>query len=268
MGSGLQFHGLRRDGPDFPADIQLSWLPTSDGTLQVATIRDITDRRRLERLRDDFIANAAHELRTPLTTLAGLGETLARSFDVMTRADIDDAFAAMKRQGERARVLISNLLDLSNVEGGRATFTVVAVELGPLVHRVLEAAPPPDGKTVTVAMPRDLRVRADPARLEQVVSNLLVNAYRYGGTDIRIDALTHDDRVVLSLSDDGKGVAPDLVATLFEPFTRGKEAGVVRGSGIGLALCRRILQGMDGAISYEALPPRGASFLVSLSRQS
>jgi PAS domain S-box-containing protein len=264
MGTDLDLFGLRRDGTEFPVDIQLSTLPTRGGRLPVAAIRDVTERRRLEHLRDDFVANAAHELRTPLTTLAGLGETLSRSFDTMERADIEDAFAAMARQGERARVLISNLLDLSNIEGGRSNFATVDVQLKPLVNRVLEAAPPPDGKTVVIAVSSEVGVRADPDRLAQVVTNLLVNAYRYGGQEIRIHALADPTQVIFAVSDDGAGIEPDLVPQLFEPFTRGRAASVVRGSGIGLALCRRILEGMNGEIRYEPMLPGGSRFSVTL----
>jgi protein-histidine pros-kinase len=268
MGAGLELFGLKRDGTEFPVDIQVSSLRTKDGTLPVAAIRDVTERRRLEHLRDDFIGNAAHELRTPLTTLAGLGETLAQSFDVMARSDIEDAFSAMERQGDRAKVLISNLLDLSNVEGGRADFTIVEVDLLALVGRVLEAAPPPEDKTITVTVPDYLTVLADPDRLEQVVSNLLVNAYRYGGHEIQVSAMQREHRVIMSIADDGNGIAQDYVPTLFEPFTRGKETNVVRGSGIGLALCRRIVEGLDGEIWYEPIRPHGSNFRVSLKERS
>jgi signal transduction histidine kinase len=226
------------------------------------------ERRKLEHLRDDFIANAAHELRTPLTTLSGLGETLARHFDDMARVDINDAFAAMARQGERARVLIANLLDISNVEGGRAKFVIVDVDIALLVARVLEAAPPPDGEIVLLGVANNLTVRADSSRLEQVITNLLVNAYRYGGPDIRIDSVSEESRVVLSITDDGKGVAPEFVPKLFEPFTRGSQASTVRGSGIGLALCRGIVEGMGGEIWYDAVGSGGSSFRVSLNRMS
>jgi PAS domain S-box-containing protein len=266
MGTDIGLFGVRRDGGEFPVDIQLSTVPTKIGRLPAAVIRDVTERRRLEHLRDDFVANAAHELRTPLTTLAGLGETLSRSFDVMERSDIDEAFAAMARQGERARVLISNLLDLSNIEGGRTDFAIANIEMSPLLERVLEAAPPPDDKVVTFAVPAGISVRADPDRLAQVVTNLLVNAYRYGGKQIRINGLTEGSRIVLAVIDDGAGIERDLVPKLFEPFTRGKAASVVRGSGIGLALCRRIVEGMDGEIRYEQIVPRGSSFRVSLKR--
>jgi two-component system sensor histidine kinase KdpD len=244
--------------------IQLSSLSTKAGALPVAAIRDITEQRRQEHLREDFIANAAHELRTPLTTLAGLGETLSRSFDAMDRHDINDAFAAMARQGERARVLITNLLDLSKIEGGRATFTIVDVEIRPLIDRVLEAAPSPDDKSVVVKVQDDLILQADAARLEQVVSNLLVNAYRYGGTTIRIGSTLYGSRAAFWVEDDGKGVELDLAEELFEPFTRGREASAVRGSGIGLALCLRIVQGMDGQIEYEPIAPHGSRFTVTL----
>jgi signal transduction histidine kinase len=246
------------DGP-----LEIAELGAAFNSLMDSLDSERARRLRLEHLRADFVRDAAHELRTPLTTLAGLGETMALRFDVMARTDIDEAFAAMARQGDRARVLISNLLDLSQVEDGHITFVTGDVAIANLVARVLEAAPPPEGTTVSVVIPGNLFARADPGRLEQVVTNLLVNAYRYGGREVRVDAFSKGGRMVLSVSDNGSGIEPALANRLFEPFTRGSKANVVRGSGIGLALCRSIVQGMDGKIWYDP-PPHGGCFRVSL----
>ena len=258
---------IRKDGAVIDVSLTISPVRDAKGAIVAASViaRDVTERRRLENVRDEFIRNAAHELRTPLTTLAGLGEVLAGSRDVMAQTDIDDALAAMTRQGERARVLIANLLDLSQVEGGRAGFTIVDTELRPLVDLVLESAPPPAGSSASTAAPSGLSVRADPARLEQILTNLLVNSYRYGGTTVSIDAERKESRVLLSVTDDGGGVDLALVPKLFEPFTRGTGSNAVGGSGIGLALCRRLAEAMGGEIWYETRSPRGgACFRVSL----
>jgi PAS domain S-box-containing protein len=264
--TNLETFGLRRDGTEFPVDIQLSTLPSKDGSLPVAAIRDVTERQRRDQRRRDFVANAAHELRTPLTTLAGLGETLSRRYGSMEHADVEDAFAAMARQGERARVLLANLLDLSNIEDGSSKFAIVDVRLTSLLNQALDATPPPDGKIVTIAAASDVVVRADPDRLAQVVTNLLVNAYRYGGQEVRIHALADPTQVIIVVSDDGPGVEPDLLPALFEPFTRGRSAGISRGSGIGLALCRCILERMNGVITYQSVQPNGSRFSVILRR--
>ncbi len=118
----------------------------------------------------------AHEPRTPLTTLAGRGETLAHHFDVMSRSDIEDALAAMARQGDRAKVLIDNLLDLSNIEGGRLDFDVASVGLRELIEHVIEAARLPAASALTVTVPRDITVLADPARLKQLINDLLASS--------------------------------------------------------------------------------------------
>ena len=267
MDSGLNLFGQRADGSEFPVDISLAPVDTDQGMLVAATVRDVTDRKRLEGAREEFIHHAAHELRTPLATLGALSETLALRMNEMSATDVSDALGALKRQGERANALVANLLDLSQLEGGHADVGLVPVDLRNTVNRALEGAPAPKGRTVSIDLDETFVLLADPVQLERVFTNLLTNAYRYGGTQVRVSAQRSDDDVVVSFSDDGDGVPDDLVDTVFEPFVRGKTAGMVGGSGVGLALCRRIVGAFGGSIWYDASAP-GACFKFRIREHS
>jgi len=256
---------LRKDGT--PRDVSLTLSPTrnSAGRITGASViaRDVTERKRLEAARDQFIANAAHELRTPLATLAGLGEILAEHLHEMSADQLRQSLAALRRQGERASALVANLLDLSQLDGGRVRFAFETVEVAAAARRALDSAPPPPGSTAEIRVPDGLRVRVDAVRFEQVMTNLLTNAYRYGGPNICIDGSDGNGTVHLAVSDDGSGVPPELLPRLFEVFARGSNAESQGGSGIGLALCRRLIEAFGGEIRYEG-GPSGARFAIRL----
>lgn len=256
---------VRQDGA--LRDVSITISPTRDPAGRVTgssvIARDVTERKRMEAARDQFIANAAHELRTPLATLAGLGEILAEHLQEMSQEQVAQSLAALRRQGERANALVANLLDLSQLEGGRARFSFGSVDAAVAARRALDAAPPPPGTDVTLAVPDGLSVWVDPVRFDQVLTNLLTNAYRYGGPTVTIGGTGSDHSVELVVADDGTGVPADIVPRLFEPFARGSNAETQGGSGIGLALCRRLVEAFGGEIHYESAG-RGARFTIRL----
>jgi PAS domain S-box-containing protein len=256
---------VRRDGA--LRDVSLTISPTRDATGRVtgssAIARDITERKRMEAARDQFIANAAHELRTPLATLAGLGEILGDHFHEMTQEQVAQSLAALRRQGERANALVGNLLDLSQLDGGRVRFSFAGVDAAVAARRALDAAPAPSGTEVAIWVPDGLSVWVDPVRFDQVLTNLLTNAYRYGGPQVSITGTRSPSGVEVAVTDNGSGVPPDLVSRLFEPFARGSNAETQGGSGIGLALCRRLVEAFGGEVRYESADP-GARFTMTL----
>jgi signal transduction histidine kinase len=247
--------------------VSLTVSPTRDAAGRVtgasAIARDVTERKRMEAARDQFIANAAHELRTPLATLAGLGEILADHLHEMSQEQVAQSLAALRRQGERANALVANLLDLSQLEGGRVRFSLGAVDAAIAARRALDAAPAPGGTDVTIEVPDGLSVWVDPVRFDQVLTNLLTNAYRYGGPRVSITGSRTDSTVEVAVSDNGDGVPVELVPRLFEPFARGSNAETQGGSGIGLALCRRLVEAFGGEVRYESAAP-GARFTIRL----
>ncbi|HYR62548.1 MAG TPA: ATP-binding protein [Actinomycetota bacterium] len=207
-----------------------------------------------------FIANASHELRTPLTTISGMAGILTETWKDMPSAMIDECLNAINRQGDRVRDLVRTLLDLSTIENDACEpdGRLEVVSLTAVGRGALEVAPPPPGRFVDMDIREGMTAVADPMGLERAITNLLVNAYRYGGPLVRVEGRAVDREVVLTVSDNGDGVPADLVPHLFDPFTRGAGTGGITGSGLGLAITQRLIENFGGRIGYEPGRPRGA----------
>lgn len=224
------------------------------------------ERERINTLRDEFISNAAHELRTPITSIVGFSALLKESDQKLSEEELRLAVQSIARQGERLRGLVNNLLDFTRVQQGRLTADLKRVDVRAALVNGVEVAPPPDArKVVEVRAPEGMVAMADAARLEQILANLLTNAYRYGGDKIVLDAIEEEDDIIISVADDGPGIQSKLVDTLFDPFTRG-ETSNTEGSGLGLAIVRMLAQIQGGDIEYRAADSGGAEFLVRLGR--
>jgi PAS domain S-box-containing protein len=239
-----------------------------DGTPQrmIGTIHDITERKRQENLRERFIADAAHELRTPTTTLVGFVEMLERNRHAMSEDQIEEAIETMSQAGDRLTVLVVNLLDLSKIQQGQLEADLEPVSIAEVSNAVVKATPPPAGKSIVVRIDNGLTAITDRHRLDQILANLLTNAYRYGGTNIELSAKDNGESVVVSVDDDGPQIDEELAARVFDPFSRGQNATKVGGSGLGLAISKMLVELLGGEIWHEALQPEGNRFSVSLAR--
>jgi K+-sensing histidine kinase KdpD len=226
--------------------------------------------RELNRLRSELLANVSHEIRTPL----GLIEVLASSLrmeDVELDAVTQEEFlAGIAEETQRLKALVNNLLNLSQVESGTLRPFLEAVDLNRLARSRARTF---QGQTtehlLLVEMPSEpLLAQVDEREVDQVFTNLLGNAIRYspdGGT-IRIGGRREGDRILLSVADGGAGILPDEQKRIFDRFYRGESELVRRvgGVGLGLAVCKGIVESYGGRIWVDSTPGLGSTFHFTL----
>jgi len=225
-------------------------------------IRYAVERQRVESAQRHFLDNAAHELRTPLSILQGAADILELHKDDLDKQKFDELVGVISKQGKKVGHLLNQLLELSELSTLDRS-DLVPVSLTKTVESALYASPAPDGKTVERAIADEFKVLAHPERLQMIVGHLLTNAYQYGGGIVRIEAVSEPTRTVLTVADEGPGVPEELVDQLFEPFGRGS-LWHPQGSGLGLALTRRLAKSFDAEVSYTPGTPGGARFEVHL----
>src|SRR6185369_714244 len=238
----------------------------------VLVVDDVTELRRLEHVRTEFIANVSHELRTPLTAIQGYLETLL-SGALEEREHAQRFIEVAFRHTERLGRLLNDLTDLSNIELGKVSLRVGPTALKPVVDSVLEivtAKARDRGVEVIADVPERLSAHADHDRLAQILINLADNAVKYtpaGGTvTIRARALD-GERVELAVSDTGVGIPPADLPRITERFyrvdkARSRELG---GTGLGLAIVKHLVFAHNGLLRIESEPGRGTTVRVWLS---
>jgi two-component system phosphate regulon sensor histidine kinase PhoR len=235
----------------------------------VVVLLDVTEPRRLERLRREFVANASHELRTPVAAIVGVAETLAAG-----AADDPDARASfleiLMRHAQRLSRLTSDLLDIARLEAGYRP-RVETVELAGAVDAVLttlQVKAAPKGISLSGKVPADLRVLAERAAVEQIVTNLVDNAIKYTpeGGSITVTAEAHAGKTRVTVADTGPGIPAQHHKRLFERFyrvddARSRDAG---GTGLGLAIVKHLALANGGDVGVESEMGKGSRFIVSL----
>jgi PAS domain S-box-containing protein len=231
----------------------------------ISAIRDITERKRAERVQRDFIAMASHDLLTPVTVLRARAQLLQR------RQIYDEAaIASILEQASRMERLITDLRELVRVEGGRLGLRREPVDLGEIVHEALTRARTQGTQhTLHIETPRFPIVGSwDRDRLGQVLDNLIGNAIKYSppGGEIAIRVEATDAEGLVRIEDHGIGIAGDVLPRLFERFYQGQDPGVSTGLGLGLYIARMLVEAHGGRIWAESEPGQGSTFAISLPR--
>jgi PAS domain S-box-containing protein len=215
--------------------------------------------------RDQFLSIAAHEIRGPLTSIHLAVQGLLRGS--LSPSGAQTALGVIEREDRRLSGFVDDLLDLGRISTGQLQFDLEEVDLGTVVRDAvsrLQGTLAPTG-SVTITTGGNLVGQWDRARLDQVVTNLVSNAIKYGqGKPIEITAAESDGHVVLKVSDGGIGIEPSMRSKIFDAFQRASEAQRYGGLGLGLHIAKTIVNGLGGTIAVDSSPGTGSTFTVDL----
>lgn len=273
IGIGREVEGQRKDGSIFPLDLAVGEVLIAGERLFTGVVRDITERKQMDKMKNEFISTVSHELRTPLTSIRGsLGLVSGGAVGELP----EQAKEMLKIAGnntERLLLLINDILDIQKIESGQMAFKFQSLELMPFLEQaVAENAAYGDQHGVKFVITKALenaRVFADKDRLMQVMANLLSNAAKFspGGEVIEISvAQRHDDCVRISVTDHGAGIPEEFQPKLFEKFTQSDSSDTRQkgGTGLGLSITKVIVEKHGGIIDFISQIGVGTTFFIEL----
>lgn len=261
----------RRDGTRFPVDVAFSPMALPTGVHLVAVVRDITERRRVEELKRQFVSTVSHELRTPLTSIAGSLGLLSGGAAGELPERATRLISIAHANSQRLVRLINDILDVEKLEAGQIHLDVQAVDMRDVAERSLEnvqGLADQAGARLLLAEGEAAPVMGDADRLVQVVVNLLSNAVKFSPTGgvVHVSVIPEARIVRLSVRDEGPGVPESFRARIFTKFAQadGSDTRQRGGTGLGLVIAREIAERHGGRLWFESAPGAGATFHLDL----
>jgi PAS domain S-box-containing protein len=285
---------VRKDGTRFWANVIITALHDSDGTLRgfAKVERDLTERwesedrtrkalererrtserlRELDRLKNDFVAIVAHDLRSPMSVVQGFADAMLANWDGYTDVQKKEFLETISRNVRGLGRLVEDVLQVARIESGDVRYEISAFDIAAVARRVAEELTAP-GRTedrITVSAPKHLpRVRGDERRTWEVITNLVTNALKFSLDEapVEVEIAEEDDMLRLSVTDHGRGIAPADFPKLFKKFSRIEDPGVKRekGTGLGLFICKELVEAQGGHITVESEVGRGSTFTFTM----
>ena len=272
IGIGREVEGVRKDGSLFPMDLAVSEVKLDGKILYTGIVRDITERKQMEKMKNEFISTVSHELRTPLTSIRGsLGLVMAETVGTLPEP-VKEMLTITSNNTERLLLLINDILDIQKIESGMMAFRFQSLSLKTLLAEAIQAnqayADQYGVRFVLTPGHEMVRVYADTDRLMQVMGNLMSNAAKFSphGESIELHVARHNGAIRISVSDHGPGIPDDFRHKLFEKFTQydSTDARKKGGTGLGLSITRLIIEKHGGRIGYVSQAQVGTTFYFEL----
>jgi len=278
MGAERELYARCKDGREFPVEINLSSIKTADTRqLVVAVIRDATVQKQIVRrlldlneLRNEFVFTVAHDLRSPMISICGFAHELINDWDATDDAKKIEYLQIIARNTEHLVGFVEDVLQVARIEAGEYTYDIHPFDIRSLVQRALdETASASVGRQFEFSAPRDFpAVLGDEDRQWQVLTNLLSNAVKYSPAPepIVVGLSCIDDSVQVKVTDYGIGIATEDLPKLFIKFGRVSNPGVLKapGNGLGLYICKTLVESQGGRIWCESSPGRGSTFTFTI----
>ena len=260
----LEVSALRAEGEEFPLEISLSKWSVNGQAHASAVLRDLTERKRIERMKSEFVSTVSHELRTPLTSIRGslglISGALSGALDENTRKMV----AIANSNADRLSRLINDILDIDKLDSGQLQFDLRELPVDALVRQALQAnaaMAAQAGVKLELTDSSDAHIRVDDHRFLQVMANLLSNAIKFSpaGETVRVSITRNGDFVRIAIRDRGPGIPTEFRARIFQKFAQAdsSDTRAKSGTGLGLSIVKAIVERFGGRIDYTTFTRAG-----------
>lgn len=272
IGIGREVEARRKNGIVFPLDLSVSTVKRQGKPLFIALMRDITERKRSEKIKNEFISTVSHELRTPLTSISGSLGLISGGVLGVFPEGMRQMMDIANKNCQRLTFLINDLLDMEKLSAGKMVFHMETSPLNELLMQAVESNLPLGAERgVFLQLSEDIpqvNISVDTQRFMQVLSNLMSNAIKYSPENetVYIAAECHSEGVRISVTDRGRGIPHEFRDRIFQKFAQADSSDTRQngGTGLGLAITRELIERMGGEIGFDSIPAKATVFFIDL----